>query len=80
MQILTANHWTEPGDPNGRVRRRTKEAEGVCNSIGRTTISTIQTLQSPQGLNHQPKSTHECSRALPYLTSMRGELLGPVEA
>jgi hypothetical protein len=31
--MLTAKHWTEHGVPNGRVRERTKGAEGVCNSI-----------------------------------------------
>jgi hypothetical protein len=40
MQILAANHHSEHGDPNGRVRQRTEGAEGVCNTIGRTTIST----------------------------------------
>jgi hypothetical protein len=39
MQILTANHWTEPGDPSGRARRRAEGAEGDCNPIGRATIS-----------------------------------------
>jgi hypothetical protein len=29
--------------PNGGVRGRIEEAEGVCNPIGRTTISTNQT-------------------------------------
>jgi hypothetical protein len=38
-QILTANHPTEPGDPNGRARGRTEGAGGNCNPIGRT-IST----------------------------------------
>jgi hypothetical protein len=38
--MLTANHWTEHRDPNGGVRERTEGAEGVCNPIGRTTIST----------------------------------------
>jgi hypothetical protein len=38
MQILIANLWTEPRDPNGRVRGRTEGAEGDCNPIGRTTI------------------------------------------
>jgi len=38
MQILTANHWAEPRDPNGRFRGRTGGAEGVCNSIGRATL------------------------------------------
>jgi hypothetical protein len=31
------------------------EKEWVCNHIGRTTISTNN---SPQNLNHQPRSTH----------------------
>jgi hypothetical protein len=34
-----------------------KELRGFA-TIGRTTISTNQTPQSFQGLNHQPKSTH----------------------
>jgi len=42
--------------------------------MGRTTILTNQTLQSSQGLNHQPQSTHGpsciCSRGWPYLISM----------
>jgi hypothetical protein len=48
MQILTANHQTEPREPNGRVRARSEEAEGYCNPIGRTTISTSLTTQSSQ--------------------------------
>jgi hypothetical protein len=43
VQILTANHWAEPRDPNGRVRGRAEGAEGDCNPIGRTTVSTNQT-------------------------------------
>jgi hypothetical protein len=85
--MLAANHWTEFGDPNGGVRERTEGTEGVCKPIGRTTISTNQNPQSSQGLNHQPKSTHGgtdsssciCSRGLPYLESMGGKPLGPVE-
>ena len=49
MKILTANHWTEPGNTNGRVRGKTKGAEGGCNPIGRTKIST----------NWTPQSSHE---------------------
>jgi len=52
-----ANHLTEPGQANGRARGRTKGVEGDCNLIGRT-MSTNQTIQSSQRLNHQPKSTH----------------------
>jgi hypothetical protein len=39
LQMLTTNHWAEPGDPNGRAIRRTEGAEGDCNPIGKT-IST----------------------------------------
>jgi hypothetical protein len=42
MLMLTSNHHTEHRDPNGGVRGRTEEAEGVCNPIGRTTKSTNQ--------------------------------------
>jgi len=86
MQILTVNHQTEPEDPNGTVKGRTKGVEGVCNPIGRT-ISTNLTPQRSQGLKHQPKSTHRgthglsyiCSRGLTYLKSMEEEALGSVE-
>jgi hypothetical protein len=63
------------------------KSEGVCNPIRRTTILTNQTpSQSSQGLN-KPKSTHAAthgssciqSRGLPYLASMGGQALGPVE-
>jgi hypothetical protein len=78
MWVHVANHQTECRDPNGGVRGRTKGAEGVCNPIGRTTLSTNQIPQSSQGLNHQPKSAHGgthgssciCSRGWPYLASM----------
>jgi hypothetical protein len=76
------------GDPNGGIRGRTDGAEGVCNSIGGTTISANQTPQSSQGINHQPKNTYGgthgssciCSRGWPYLPSMGGEALGSMEA
>ena len=55
--MYTVKHWTEHGDPNGKVRARTVVAEGVCNPIERTTISTNKTLQSFPRLNYQPKST-----------------------
>jgi hypothetical protein len=38
---------------NGGVREKTEGAEGICNTIGRPTISTNQTLQRSQGVNHQ---------------------------
>jgi hypothetical protein len=58
MQMLTATHWSGHRDPNRGVTERTEGAEGFWNPIGRTT-STNQTLQSSQGLNHQPKRTME---------------------
>jgi hypothetical protein len=83
-----SNHWTEPSDSYGRVKGRTEVAEGDCNPIGRTTISTKWTPQSSQGQNHQPKSIHEwvygscstCSRGLSYLASVGGETLSPLKA
>jgi hypothetical protein len=41
--MLAANLCTEHEVSNGRVRERTEGAEGICNPIGRTTISTNQT-------------------------------------
>jgi hypothetical protein len=29
MQTLIANQWTEPRDPNGRVREGLKELKGI---------------------------------------------------
>ena len=83
--MLAAKHWTDHGVPNGGVRQRTEGAEGICNSIERTTVPTNQ---SSQGLNHQPRSTHgrthgsSCisSRGWPCWASMEEEALGPVKA
>jgi hypothetical protein len=88
MWMLASNQWTKHGDPNGGIRRKTEGAEGACNPIGRTTISTNQDPQRPQGLNHQQKRTHGntygfsciCCREWLYLASMRGEALSPVNA
>jgi hypothetical protein len=85
--MLAANNWTEYRVPNGVVRERTEGVEGVCNSIGGTTISTSQTQQSFQALNHQPKSTHggthvsshKCSTGWPCPASMGGEALDPLK-
>jgi hypothetical protein len=85
--MLAVNHWTEHRVPNGGVTERTEEAEGVCNPIGRTTISTKETPPNFQDLNHQPNSTHGwmdgssciCSSGWPCWTAMGGEALGPVK-
>jgi hypothetical protein len=87
-QMLSANHWTEHRVPNGEVRERIEEAEGLCNRIGRTTISTNQNPQVFQGLNHQQKTiqwgTHgSCciySRGWPCWASVGREVLHPVKA
>jgi hypothetical protein len=42
MWMLAANHKTEDENPNGAVRGSTEGAEGVCNPIVRTIISTNQ--------------------------------------
>jgi hypothetical protein len=48
MRMLAANHQTEHGVPSGGVRGRTEGVERVCNSIGRTIISTNQTPPTPE--------------------------------
>jgi hypothetical protein len=82
--IFAANHWTERRVRNGGVRERTEGAEGICNPIGRRTISTNQNPYNSQGLNHQPRSTYGssciCSRGWPCHVSMGGQVLGPLKA
>jgi hypothetical protein len=39
MQIPTAKHWTDVGDPHGRVKGRIEGTEGDGNPIGRPTMS-----------------------------------------
>jgi hypothetical protein len=54
--MLTVNHWTENGIPNGGVRKRTKGAKGGYNPIGRTTISTnYSPAQSSKGMKPPTK-------------------------
>ena len=74
----------EPWDPSGRVRRRAEGAEEDCKLIGSQTVSTDGTLQSSQGLYHQPKSIYGlvhgscyiCSRGLSCVASVGGKVLG----
>jgi hypothetical protein len=88
IQIFTANHWTEVRDSHGRVRGRTEGAEGDCNPIGRPIVSTNLDSSELTGTESKPKSIHGlvhgphyiCSRGLPCPTSVRGYVLGPVEA
>jgi hypothetical protein len=46
--MLEANQWTEHRVPSGGVREWTEDPEGVCNPIGRTTISNNQTPTVPR--------------------------------
>jgi hypothetical protein len=78
-QMVAANHWTEHRVPNGAVRERTEGAKGVCNPIGRTTISTTRPTQSSQGLNHQPKSTHEGTHGSSCICSRGCSCGAPIE-
>jgi hypothetical protein len=94
MCMFIANHHTEHGEPNGRIKGRTEGGEGDCNPIGKTTISThLMSAPNPfpnpssQVLNHQTKSTQGeihwsslvCSKGLPYLALMGGEDHSSVE-
>ena len=90
IQMFTTNHWTKHRDPNEGIRRRTEGAEGICNPIGRTTISTNQTLHPPElpGTKQpikeytwrNPGSCSICSRGWPCQASMGGEALGTLIA
>jgi hypothetical protein len=49
LQILTAKHWTELGDPYGRVRERSEDNEGDGNPIEILTVSTnLNPLELPE--------------------------------
>jgi hypothetical protein len=86
--MLTAYHWTEHEVSNGRARESNTGVEGVCSLWGRIIISTNQTPQSSQRLNHQLRSTHGrtyypshiCTRAWPCWASMGDYAHGPVKA
>jgi hypothetical protein len=57
--MLTTNHWTEHGVLNRGIRERTEGFEGVCNPIGKTTISTNQTPSLTQHSQGTKPSTKE---------------------
>ena len=88
MQILTAKHWTELGDPYGRVRERSEGNEGDGNPIE---ILTLSTNLNPSELPETKLPTKEntqagqrplvyiCSIGLPYLVSVRKAIPNPVE-
>lgn len=45
--MLAAKYQTEHGNSIGGVGGRTEAAEGVCNPMGGTTVSTNQTPKAP---------------------------------
>ena len=62
MQLLTANHQTELGDPAKEAGGRTGGAEGDCNPIGRTMLAGW-TTQSSQDLSTNQEVYREGSMA-----------------
>jgi hypothetical protein len=86
--MLAANHQIEHRDHNEGIMGRTDGSEGVCNPMGRGTISTKQMPLSSQGLNPLRKDytcrniwlSCICSREWPYLASVGGEVFDPVKA
>lgn len=70
--MLTANYWTEHRDPNGVVRERTEEAEGIFKPIGRKAISTNQTHQRSQDLNSNQRVHMERSISAAAYASVDG--------
>jgi hypothetical protein len=89
MWVLAANNQTEHGDPNGVVRGRIEGTEGICNPIGRTTISTKELSYPSEFPGTKPLTKQYTwrdpwlqlyiSRGWPYLASMGGEPIGAVE-
>jgi hypothetical protein len=89
--MLAASYWLEHGVPNGvpngGIRERAEELKGFATHRKNNNINQPD-LQSSQGLNHQPKTTHGgthdssriCSRGWPSQSSMGGEALGAVKA
>jgi hypothetical protein len=57
MQILTANHWIEIGNPYGRVRGRIERAEGDGEPIRRPAVST--NLDHSELPETKPKSNEQ---------------------
>jgi hypothetical protein len=86
-RMLAANHWTEGWVPYGGDEGGTEGAKGVCSSMEGVTVSTDQTPPTPEGLGHQPESTHGgiygsgciCGRGCPCWASVGGDALGPEE-
>lgn len=58
MQILTADHRTEPGGPNGRARGRAEEAEGDYNpNINQPDHPELSGIKPPQRVHMEGSMT-----------------------
>ena len=58
MRMVATNHQTEHGDTDEGARERTEGAGRVCNPMGRTTLSTNQTLHNSHGPKYKALRTH----------------------
>ena len=66
-RTLSTSHWTDHRVPNGGARERTQEDEGVCSTIGGTTIWATQYFQRPG----TKTSTREFTWSYPWLQTHR---------
>jgi hypothetical protein len=48
MQILTANNWSEPRDPNGEVKERTEELKGIASPQEEQQYQLTSLLRAPK--------------------------------
>ena len=83
--MLPVNHWIEfQGSQMEMLEKELKELRGFAAPWGEQQVSTGQTSQTSQELDHQPKSTHGeahnsvhiCGRGWPCWTSVGGAALG----
>jgi hypothetical protein len=64
---LIANHWADYKVPIGGAREKTEGAEGICSTLGGTTIWTIQTLLPCSELPGSKPPTKEYPWRNPWL-------------
>ena len=88
MEILTANHWTDFRDSYGRLIGRIEGAEGDCNHIERTIVSSNPVPSELPETKRQSKEHtwtvccpwYICSRELYCLASVDEYAPNPVES
>ena len=68
MQILTANHWTEVGDPYGGIKGKTEGIEREGYLIGRPPVSTnLDSWELPETEPQTRQRTRAGSRSLTHI-------------